>query len=79
MSLEFGGLFDTGNKWLIGLEEAHAEHRIGENADIGFKGIDAENRCIDFNKEELLLKIRKYTKGRVKAHDDHYHIRMRES
>lgn len=77
MSLEFGGLFDIGNKWMTGLKEAHAEHRIGESADIGFKGIDRENVCINVNKQELIRLIRSYTAGTTKTHDDHYHIRIR--
>jgi hypothetical protein len=77
MSLEFGGLFDIGNRWQTALREAHAEHRIGENADIGFTGINAQNRCVNVNKQELTRSIRSYTAGTTRTHDDHYHIRIR--
>jgi hypothetical protein len=77
MSLKYGGLFDIGNRWLQGSKEAHAEHRIGENADIGFSGIDSGNHCTDISPDDLLPLIERYTLGQSKRHDDHYHIRIR--
>ncbi|HWP82403.1 MAG TPA: hypothetical protein VNN76_07090, partial [Bacteroidota bacterium] len=77
MSLEYGGLFDTGNRWKSGIDEGHAEHRIGENADIGFRGIDVANRCLKLKRERLLRAIEAHTHGRVRTHYDHYHIRVR--
>jgi len=77
MSLVFGGLFDTGNRWTTGLGEAHAEHRLGQNADIGFTGVGATNQCDRLKTARLLRAIEVHTLGRVKVHDDHYHVRMR--
>jgi hypothetical protein len=77
MSLEYGGLFDTGNRWRQGLGDAHAEHRIGENADIGFTGIDQQNKRANIRRVILLRIIRNFARGRTVEHDDHFHIRMR--
>jgi hypothetical protein len=77
MSLELGGLFDVGNRWRQGLREAHSEHRIGENCDVGFTGIDLQNECVDIKRAVLLRIIGNYVRGRTVTHDDHYHIRMR--
>jgi hypothetical protein len=77
MSLESGGLFDIGNRWITGIGEGHAEHRMGENADVGFKGIDAGYRFVNISPDDLLPLIKRYTTGQPKRHDDHYHIRIR--
>ena len=73
MSLASGGVFDYRNDW----QTPHAEHKVGENADIGFKGINNSNLCEDIKRGRLLRSIETYTRGLVKTHDDHYHIRIK--
>jgi len=72
MSLEYGGLFDTGNNW----QTPHREHRRGVNADVGFTGISANQQCVGINRRQLLGIITDFTSGPTLVEDDHYHIRV---
>ncbi|MEW5798456.1 MAG: hypothetical protein AB1728_05575 [Bacteroidota bacterium] len=76
MSLISGGLFDFRNHWLEGDDEAHIEHRMGQNADIGYKAINPQTTCVDVELPVLLRLIGNYTEGRTVNHNDHYHIRI---
>jgi hypothetical protein len=72
MSLEYGGLFDVNNNW----RTPHGEHRVGKNADIGFTGLNTNNRCVNLNLMQLLTRIRAFTSGPTLRENDHYHIRV---
>lgn len=74
MSLEKGGLFDINNNW----RPAHSEHRIGQNADIGFKGINQATQCVDLELEVLRRIINRFTTGPTLEHrgsHPHFHLR----
>jgi len=81
MSLEFGGLFDNLNNWQYVRGRSHGEHRVGKNADIGFSGIDSNNRCVTRLRLALLRRlILRHTTDVPYEHtgqDGHFHIRMR--
>jgi hypothetical protein len=51
MSLIYGGLFDASENELPPNNHPwatpHSEHRLGINADIGYKGIDPQGQCVD--------------------------------
>jgi murein endopeptidase len=72
MSLEYGGLFDVRNNW----SSPHKGHRKGLNVDIGFSGLDKNDRCVALNKQNLYGKILKATKKEPYTHTDHYHIKV---
>jgi hypothetical protein len=71
ISLEFGGLFDTRNNW----QTPHNEHRVGEDADIGFTGLNLDDECVGMNRRQLLNAIEDFTDGPTLTEGDHYHIR----
>ena len=72
ISLEYGGLFDTGNDW----QNGHAEHRIGNQADVGDDGINEEGECVALNERDMKPVIEKRTEGELLIHGSHYHIRV---
>ena len=77
MSLEWGGLFDNLNNWRYVVNASHGEHRLGRNGDIGFRGIDPTNQCVNLNAPELLILVGVYTNVRPYVHqNDHVHIRV---
>lgn len=69
MSLEYGGLFDINGDW----RPPHRSHRTGENADIGFSGINSSNQCVQLNRARLEVNIDSYSESRI-IEGDHYHI-----
>jgi len=70
MSLKFGGVLDVNNNW----RQPHKTHRKGTNADIGFNGLDENNRCVELNQIKLLEIIRAQTNRKPYEHSNHYHI-----
>ncbi|MCL4549642.1 MAG: penicillin-insensitive murein endopeptidase [Bacteroidetes bacterium] len=72
MSIEYGGKFDTNNLWY----GDHAEHRTGKNVDLAFKTSNNQNECLPVNKRLLKELVVKYSDGRLKIHNDHYHMRI---
>lgn len=76
MSLKFGGRFDIGNNW----RGSHKEHRKGINADIGIKGLNITNQCVDISIRDLESIIWEKTLIRPKYETDppHYHIFVKE-
>jgi hypothetical protein len=76
MSLEKGGVFDIENNWIP--DSGHTEHRVGQNADIGYKGINQATQCVDLELEVLRRAIYKHTTGPTLEHKGsrpHFHIR----
>jgi hypothetical protein len=71
MSLKWGGLFDFRNNW----SPPHKSHRIGTNADLGFKTIGPNGGCKkDTNLRNLRRLIIKST-GKIPLKETgHYHI-----
>ncbi|MDP2207809.1 MAG: hypothetical protein Q8K98_03410 [Bacteroidota bacterium] len=76
MSLKFGGRFDIGNNW----SGSHKEHRKGINTDIGIKGLNAQDSCIEVNKIKLKATIFSKTgiKPKYEANPPHFHIYVKE-
>ncbi len=72
MSLEYGGLFDINNNW----QTPHRGHRIGENADIAFIGINRDNECENLNIRRLERLVRIHTQNEPVMEGNHYHIKM---
>jgi hypothetical protein len=70
MSLKYGGLFDWINNW----ESPHKLHRLGKNADVGFTGIDSNNRCVSLSKRFLYKLIQDITQIIPLEESDHFHI-----
>jgi len=70
MSIEYGGKFDISNNWRGG----HSSHRLGTNADIGFTVINENNNCLDVNREDLRIIIKKFSSKNPYKEGDHYHI-----
>lgn len=70
MSLENGGLFDFQNTWLY----PHRTHRVGNNADIPFSGINSNGQCIILNRRDLYNTIMDNSNRAPFEEGDHYHI-----
>ncbi|MDZ7806091.1 MAG: hypothetical protein U5K71_03130 [Gracilimonas sp.] len=76
ISLPSGGLFDVkkSNYW----STPHKEHRTGKQADIGVKGIDKKNECVDISEDIIVPLIKENTGNKLLIHrgsSAHYHIR----
>ncbi len=88
MSLVYGGLFDASHNepppknrpWL----PPHSDHRIGVNADIGYKGMNAQNQCVDIDTTHIKKIIWDKTKKRPVNHRPpgppapHFHIYVKK-
>jgi hypothetical protein len=74
ISLEYGGLFDVGNNW----NPPHSGHRLGNNTDIGYSGIDENGQCVQFDqdvKNNLFQIIRDKLNKEPYLESDHFHTR----
>ena len=72
-SLPFGGLFDVSSSspW----QRPHAEHRNGNQADIGFTAVSAIDTCVGTDRTLLNELIENETNAPTFVHNDHFHIR----
>jgi len=77
ISIEWGGLFDTMNDWILHPDTTHGEHRVGRSADVGTSGLNRVGTCVNINRALLLGFINRFTTDVVFPHNDHYHARMR--
>ena len=73
MSLENGGLFDVNNNWNI----PHKSHRIGTNADIGFRAINSDSECTDINLRRLRRVIQSEIRREPLRETNHFHITIK--
>jgi hypothetical protein len=70
MSLEYGGLFDINENW----QPPHNTHRSGTNADIGYRGIDEDNNCVDIHRRRLQRIIQSQTGNEPFRESNHFHV-----
>jgi len=72
MSLESGGLFDIdiNNNW----NTPHKSHRVGTNADIGFRAINSDSECTDINLRRLRRIIQTEIRSEPLRETNHFHI-----
>jgi hypothetical protein len=79
MSLEYGGLFDCGDRTRVqpvepnSWQPPHSNHRWGINADIDLRHLNSDNTCIQVNRARIEQICR--DRGIQPFEElDHYHI-----
>lgn len=70
MSLENGGMFDCENNWT----NPHLSHRLGQNVDIGFTGVDSSGDCVELDRNDLRIIITRNSAQLPLEEGNHYHV-----